>query len=126
MAAVRYLVDDVDRAVTFYTTHLGFDLAERWGKAFAMVARDGVTLWLSGPESSAARPMPDGRKPSPGGWNRVVVEVPDIEGRIAAMKRDGVAFRNEIVFGPGGKQILVEDGCGNVVELFEPASPTSK
>jgi catechol 2,3-dioxygenase-like lactoylglutathione lyase family enzyme len=126
MAAVRYLVDDVDRAVTFYTTHLGFDLTERWGKAFAMVARDGVTLWLSGPESSAARPMPDGRKPAPGGWNRVVVEVKDIEGRIAAMKQEGVAFRNEIVSGPGGKQILVEDGCGNVVELFEPAPTSSK
>jgi len=121
MAAVRYLVDDVDRAVTFYTTHLGFDLEERWGKAFAMVARDGVTLWLSGPESSAARPMPDGRKPAPGGRNRVVVEVRDLEGRIAGMKRDGVSFRNEVVSGPGGKQILVEDGCGNVVELFEPA-----
>jgi catechol 2,3-dioxygenase-like lactoylglutathione lyase family enzyme len=121
MAAVRYLVDDVDRAVTFYTTHLGFTLAERWGKAFAMVARDGVTLWLSGPESSAARPMPDGRKPAPGGWNRVVVEVRDIEARISAMRREGVAFRNEIVSGPGGKQILVEDGCGNVVELFQPA-----
>jgi catechol 2,3-dioxygenase-like lactoylglutathione lyase family enzyme len=121
MAAVRYLVDDVDRAVTFYTTHLGFSLSERWGKAFAMVARDGVTLWLSGPESSAARPMPDGQKPAPGGWNRVVVEVSDIEGRISSLKREGVAFRNEIVSGPGGKQILVEDGCGNLVELFEPA-----
>ncbi len=121
MAAIRYLVDDVDRAVTFYTTKLGFSLAERWGKAFAMVARDDVTLWLSGPESSAARPMPDGRKPAPGGWNRVVVEVSDLEARVGDMKRDGVAFRNEIVSGPGGKQILVEDGCGNVVELFEPA-----
>jgi catechol 2,3-dioxygenase-like lactoylglutathione lyase family enzyme len=121
MAAIRYLVDDVDRAVTFYTTKLGFSLAERWGKAFAMVARDDVTLWLSGPESSAGRPMPDGRKPGPGGWNRVVVEVSDLDSRVGAMKRDGVTFRNEIVSGPGGKQILVEDGCGNVVELFEPA-----
>ncbi|HEY2924815.1 MAG TPA: VOC family protein [Candidatus Eisenbacteria bacterium] len=123
MAAIRYLVDDVDRAVTFYTTKLGFDLAERWGKPFAMVSRGDITLWLSGPESSAARPMPDGRKPVPGGWNRVVVEVKDLESRVAAMKREGVAFRNEIVKGPGGKQILIEDGCGNVVELFEPASP---
>ncbi|HXL14566.1 MAG TPA: VOC family protein [Methylomirabilota bacterium] len=121
MPAVRYLVDDVDRAVTFYTGKLGFSLTERWGKAIAMVARDGVTLWLSGPESSAARPMPDGRKPAPGGWNRVVVEVTDLESLVGAMKRDGVAFRNEIVTGPGGKQILAEDGCGNVVELFEPA-----
>ena len=121
MPAVRYLVDDVDRAVTFYTGKLGFALTERWGKAFAMVARDGVTLWLSGPESSAARPMPDGRKPAPGGWNRVVVEVTDLAALVGAMKGDGVAFRNEIVTGPGGKQILAEDGCGNVVELFEPA-----
>ena len=121
MAAIRYLVDDVDRAVSFYTTKLGFSLSERWGKAFAMVARDDVTLWLSGPESSAGRPMPDGRKPAPGGWNRVVVEVSDLESRVGEMKRDGVMFRNEIVTGPGGKQILVEDGCGNVVELFEPA-----
>ena len=121
MPAVRYLVDDVDRAVSFYTGKLGFTLTERWGKAFAMIARDGVTLWLSGPESSAARPMPDGRKPAPGGWNRVVVEVKDLESLVGGMKRDGVAFRNEIVTGPGGKQILAEDGCGNVVELFEPA-----
>ena len=121
MPAIRYLVDDVDRAVSFYTGKLGFSLTERWGKAFAMVARDGVTLWLSGPESSAARPMPDGRKPAPGGWNRAVVEVTDLEFLVGAMKRDGVAFRNDIVVGPGGKQILAEDGCGNVVELFEPA-----
>ena len=121
MAAIRYLVDDVDRAVDFYTTRLGFEVVERWGKPFAMVARGDVTLWLSGPESSAARPMPDGRRPVPGGWNRVVVEVTDLESRVAAMKREGVAFRNEIVKGPGGKQILIEDGCGNVVELFEPA-----
>ena len=122
MAVIRYLVDDVDRAVDFYTTQLGFDVVERWGKPFAMVARGDVTLWLSGPESSAARPMPDGRKPAPGGWNRVVVEVTDLEPRVAAMKREGVAFRNEIVKGPGGKQILIEDGCGNVVELFEPSA----
>ena len=121
MAAVRYLVDDVDRAVAFYTTKLEFTLAERWGKAFAMVSRGDVTLWLSGPESSAARPMPDGRKPGPGGWNRVVLEVSDLESRVRAMEREGVTFRNEIVTGPGGKQILAEDGCGNVVELFEPA-----
>jgi catechol 2,3-dioxygenase-like lactoylglutathione lyase family enzyme len=121
MATVRYLVDDVDRAVGFYTTKLGFTLAERWGKVIAMVARDGLTLWLSGRESSAARPMPDGRKPEPGGWNRVVVQVTDLEAKVKSMKQDGVVFRNEIVSGPGGKQILAEDGCGNVVELFEPA-----
>lgn len=122
MPTVRYLVDDVDRAVAFYTEKLGFSLTERWGKVIAMVARDGLTLWLSGPESSAARAMPDGRKPEPGGWNRVVVQVPDLVALHKTMKLDGAAFRNEIVEGPGGKQILVEDGCGNVVELFQPAS----
>ena len=123
MPAVRYLVDDVDRAVAFYTGTLGFTLAERWGKAFAMVSHDGVTLWLSGPESSAARPMPDGRKPGPGGWNRVVVEVADLESRVAAMKREGVAFRNDIVTGPGGSQILLDDPSGNPIELFQPRKP---
>jgi catechol 2,3-dioxygenase-like lactoylglutathione lyase family enzyme len=121
MATVRYLVDDVDRAVGFYTEKLGFALDERRGKVIAMVSRDGLTVWLSGPDSSAARPMPDGRKPEPGGWNRLVVQVQDLEPRVAALKREGVTFRNEIVTGPGGKQILVEDGCGNVVELFQPA-----
>jgi len=121
MAATRYLVADVDRAVRFYTEKLGFTLDQRWGKAIAMVSRDGQTLWLSGPESSAARPMPDGRKPEPGGWNRVVVEVTDLESRVSSLKQEGVLFRNDIVTGPGGKQVLVEDGCGNVVELFQPA-----
>lgn len=121
MAVIRYLVDDVDRAVTFYTTKLGFELVERYGKAIAMVAWGDATLWLAGPESSAARPMPDGRKPGPGGWNRLVVEVKDLGARVATLKNEGVTFRNDIVTGPGGKQILVEDGCGNVVELFEPA-----
>ncbi len=121
MATIRYLVDDVDRAVTFYTTKLGFDLVERYGKAIAMVAQGDLTLWLAGPDSSAARPMPDGRKPVPGGWNRLVVQVNDLEARVKTMKGEGVTFRNDIVTGPGGKQILVEDGCGNVVELFQPA-----
>ncbi len=121
MGVVRYLVDDVDRALEFYTQHLDFSPVERWGKPFAMVARGDLTLWLSGPESSAARAMPDGRKPGPGGWNRLVVEVPDLISRVDAMRRAGVTFRNEVVSGPGGKQILVEDGCGNVVELFERA-----
>ena len=121
MAVIRYLVDDVDRAVAFYTEKLGFSLTQRWGPPFAMVARGDLTLWLSGPGSSAARPMSDGRKPGPGGWNRLVVEVANLESTVEEMKRDGVTFRNNIVTGPGGKQILAEDGCGNVVELFEPA-----
>ena len=111
----------MDRAVSFYTQHLEFSLSQRWGPPFAIVTRGDATLWLSGPESSAARPMPDGRKPVPGGWNRLVVEVTDLASRVVEMKRAGVTFRNQIVSGPGGKQILAEDGCGNVVELFEPA-----
>jgi len=121
MAAVRYLVDDVEKAFTFYTGRLGFTPGDRWGKAFARVSHGDLTLWLSGPESSAGRPMPDGRKPEPGGWNRLVVQVADLESKVSALKEVGVRFRNDIVQGPGGKQILVEDGCGNVVELFEPA-----
>jgi catechol 2,3-dioxygenase-like lactoylglutathione lyase family enzyme len=121
MAVVRYLVDDVDAAIAFYTERLEFTLERRMGPAFAIVSRDDVSLWLSGPESSAARPMPDGRRPEPGGWNRLVIEVGDLEATVAAMKQAGLGFRNEIVTGPGGKQILLEDEAGNPVELFEPA-----
>ena len=119
MAAVRYLVGDVDRAVAFYVDQLGFTLVEQMGPAFAQVRREDLTVWLSGPASSAARPMPDGRQPSPGGWNRFVVEVDDIVSRVEAMRQAGVSFRNAIVTGPGGRQILVEDPDGNVIELFE-------
>lgn len=122
MAAIRYLVNDVDRAIVFYTQYLGFDLKRQMGPAFANVSRDDLTLWLSGPQSSAARPMPDGRRPEPGGWNRLVLEVEDLPSRVAEMKQAGIHFRNEIVVGPGGKQILAEDPDGNPVELFEPAS----
>ncbi len=123
MATVRYLVDDVDRAVDFYTTQPGFSLSERMGPPFAIVSRDGPDLWISGPGTSAARPMPDGALPAPGGWNRLVVEVDDPEERMEAMKAAGVTFRSDVVSGPGGKQILAEDPSGNVVELFEPAGP---
>jgi catechol 2,3-dioxygenase-like lactoylglutathione lyase family enzyme len=116
---VRYLVADVDRAVAFYRDHLGFELVEEMGGAFARVRRDDLVLWLSGPASSAARPMPDGRKPVSGGWNRFVVEVDDLEARVVAMTAAGVLFRNAIVKGPGGKQILAEDPDGNPIELFE-------
>ena len=112
---------DVDAAVAFYTDHIGFTLEQQMGPAFAIVSRDDLSLWLSGPKSSAARPMPDGRQPEPGGWNRVVVEVDDLEARIAELKRAGLGFRNDIVTGPGGMQILLEDPAGNVVELFQPA-----
>ena len=90
------------------------------GPAFAIVSRNDLTLWLSGPQSSAARPMPDGRRPEPGGWNRLVVEVDDLQARVDALRQAGLRFRNEIVSGPGGKQILLEDPAGNAVELFEP------
>ncbi len=116
---VRYLVADVDVAVAFYRDRLGFELVEQMGSAFARVRLDDLVLWLSGPQSSAARPMPDGRRPGPGGWNRVVIEVDDIEGRVAALTADGVRFRNTVVTGPGGKQVLVDDPDGNPIELFE-------
>lgn len=119
MATVRYLVDDVDAAVAFYTTHLGFDLEQQMGPAFARVIRGDLTLWLAGPTASAARPMPDGRQPTPGGWNRFVVEVDDLGPMVAGLRRAGLTFRNDIVSGPGGKQIVLEDPAGNPIELFE-------
>jgi catechol 2,3-dioxygenase-like lactoylglutathione lyase family enzyme len=121
MATVRYLVHDVAVAITFYTTHLDFKLVDQMGPAFAIVERGDLELWLSGPQTSAARPMPDGRQPIPGGWNRFVVEIDDIDSRVASMKAAGVQFRNEIIQGPGGKQILVDDPSGNPIELFQPA-----
>jgi catechol 2,3-dioxygenase-like lactoylglutathione lyase family enzyme len=121
MAAVRYLVDDLDAAIEFYTGHLGFALDQQMGPAFALVSRGDLTLWLSGPQSSAARPMPNGARPEPGGWNRLVLEVEDLETEVERMHQAGLAFRNEIVTGPGGKQVLIEDSAGNPVELFEPA-----
>lgn len=118
---VRYLVHDLDSAITFYTTHLGFTLAERMGPAFAVITRGDLRVWLSGPQTSAARPMPDGRKPEPGGWNRFVIEVADLEGLVADLQRSGVAFRSALIAGPGGKQILAEDPSGNPIELFQSA-----
>ena len=120
MATVRYLVDDVDAAAAFYTEHLGFTLMERMGSAFAIVSSGDLLLWLSGPESSAARPMPDGRQPEPGGWNRLVIQLDDLEARVEQLRQAGLTFRNDIVTGPGGKQIVLEDSAGNPVELFEP------
>jgi len=116
---VRYLVPDVDEAVAFYVEQLGFALVSRWGPAFATVSRDDLTLWLSGPQSSAARPMPDGRRPGPGGWNRLVLEVDDLTGTVAELRSRGVVFRNDVVSGPGGHQILLDDCAGNPVELFQ-------
>ena len=121
MATVRYLVTDVERSIAFYTKALGFKLDQSIAPAFARISNSDLTLWLAGPQSSAARPMPDGRRPEPGGWNRFVVEVEDLVSRVAEMKRAGLRFRNDVVVGPGGKQILLEDPDGNLVELFEAA-----
>jgi catechol 2,3-dioxygenase-like lactoylglutathione lyase family enzyme len=121
MATLRYMVNDVGPSIEFYTKHLGFELVEQMGPAFAIIAKGDLTLWLSGPQTSAARPMPDGRKPEPGGWNRFVIEVDDIEALVAQMKNAGIKFRNEIISGPGGKQILAEDPSGNPIEIFQPA-----
>lgn len=118
MGAVRYLVTDVDRAVAFYLG-LGFVLDQQMGAAFARVSRGDLTLWLSGPQSSAARAMPDGRSPASGGWNRFVIEVTDLSTTVAALRAEGTVFRNDIVTGPGGRQILVDDPDGNPIELFE-------
>jgi len=119
MATVRYLVKDVDEAAGFYSARLGFQLEQQFGPAMAILTRGDLRLWLAGPMASAARPMPDGRLPEPGGWNRIVIEVENLADLVAALRAQGVAFRNDVVEGPGGRQILCEDPCGNLVELFE-------
>jgi catechol 2,3-dioxygenase-like lactoylglutathione lyase family enzyme len=121
MVNVRYMVDDVDDSVAFYTKQLGFNLLSSVSPAFADVTRGNLRLLLAGPQSSAGRPMPDGRKPGPGGWNRIHFIVDDIESEVGRLRDAGVTFRNDIVTGPGGKQILLEDPSGNVIELFQPA-----
>ena len=121
MATIRYMVNDVEVSIEFYTKHLGFTLVEKMGPAFAMIEKQDLQIWLSGPQTSAARPMPDGRLPQPGGWNRFVIEVEDIESLVETMKQAGVLFRNEIISGPGGRQTLAEDPSGNPIEIFQPA-----
>jgi catechol 2,3-dioxygenase-like lactoylglutathione lyase family enzyme len=118
---VRYMVDDIQAAIDFYTRHLGFSLISSAAPAFADIRRGGLRLLLSGPASSAGRPMPDGRKPSPGGWNRIHLIVDDIGAEVERLRDEGVSFRNEIVAGPGGRQILLDDPSGNPIELFQPA-----
>jgi catechol 2,3-dioxygenase-like lactoylglutathione lyase family enzyme len=118
---VRYMVDDVEASVAFYTRHLGFTLLSMTAPAFADVTRGDLRLLLSGATSSAGRPMPDGRQPVPGGWNRIHLVVDDLTAEVARLRAEGVPFRNEIVRGPGGAQILIEDPSGNLVELFQPA-----
>jgi catechol 2,3-dioxygenase-like lactoylglutathione lyase family enzyme len=118
---VRYMVDDVENAIAFYTTHFGFEVRSSAAPAFADVTRGHLRLLLSGPASSAGRPMPDGRTPEPGGWNRIHLIVEDLAGEVARLRAVGLTFRNDIVSGPGGQQILVEDPAGNPIELFQPA-----
>jgi catechol 2,3-dioxygenase-like lactoylglutathione lyase family enzyme len=117
---VRYLVDDVDAAIVFYTEQLGFSLLSNASPAFADVIRDDLRLLLSGPKSSAGRPMPDGRQPGPGGWNRIEFVVDDIVAEVERLRAAGVRFRSDVVRGPGGAQIVFDDPSGNPIELFQP------
>ena len=123
--SVRYLVDDVAASVDFYTGHLGFTALTSFPPAFADVKRGNLRLLLSGPTSSAGRPMADGVKPGPGGWNRIHLIVEDLDSEIARLRAEGVPFRNDVVTGPGGAQVLICDPSGNFVELFQPAAPAA-
>jgi catechol 2,3-dioxygenase-like lactoylglutathione lyase family enzyme len=117
---VRYMVDDVDAAVAWYIKHLGFTLLSNYAPAFADVSLGSLRLLLSGPASSAGRPMPDGERPGPGGWNRIHLIVDDLSAEVERLRAAGVEFRNDMVKGPGGSQILLRDPSGNLVELFQP------
>lgn len=118
--SIRYMIDDVPAAIAFYTTHLGFALSEDASPAFAAVTRDGVRLLLSGKASSGRRPMQDGREPVPGGWNRIHIQVDDLAAEVQRLRAAGLTFRNDIITGPGGSQIILDDPSGNPIELFEP------
>lgn len=118
---VRYMVDDVEAAVAWYTRHLGFTVISKHAPAFADVRRGALRLLLSGPQSSAGKPMSDGERPKGGGWNRIHLHVADIDAEVARLKSAGVKFRNDLVKGPGGAQILLVDPADNLVELFQPA-----
>ncbi len=118
MPAVRYLVDSVDDALPFYRA-LGFRLAERWGPPFAIVKRKGLSLWLSGPGTSARKALSSGAKPMPGGWNRLVIDVDDLDGTLEKLKASGARLRGRPIKGPGGRQVLIDDPSGNPVEVFE-------
>ncbi len=119
MATVRYLVRDIDESLPFYET-LGFALVDRWGPPFAIVARGDLEIWLSGPGTSASKPLDDGSTPIPGGWNRLVIQVEDLAAALSALGSMGARFRSQPVEGPGGSQVLVEDPSGNPIELFQP------
>lgn len=117
---VRYLVSDVTASLAFYVQLLGFEQKENWGGAFAIVERDGLELWLSGPGTSAAKPMTDGRVPGPGGWNRFVLSIPNLDLVVENLRAAGATFFNEPLAGPGGTQVLIGDPDGNPIELFQP------
>ena len=119
--SIRYMIDDVPIAIQFYTTYLGFTLDQDASPAFASVTRDGVRLLLSGKASSGRRAMPDGREPVPGGWNRIHIELEDLEAEVQRLREAGLRFRNDIVKGPGGSQIILDDPSENPIELFQPA-----
>lgn len=125
---VRYIVHDIDAAIPFYTNHLGFSVSAQSGPNFALLARENLQLVLSPPKGpgGGSQPMPDGRRPEPGGWNRIIVKTSDLQDDVKRLKKAGVTFRNDIVAGPGGKQILMEDPSGNLVELFEQAPDSAK
>jgi catechol 2,3-dioxygenase-like lactoylglutathione lyase family enzyme len=120
LVSVRYLVDDVEASLDFYTTHFGFSVLSSAVPAFADVVRGNLRLLLSGPKSSAGRPMPDGRQPEPGGWNRIHLIVDDIDAEVERLQAAGVTFRNEVIKGPGGQQTVLDDPSGNPIELFQP------
>jgi catechol 2,3-dioxygenase-like lactoylglutathione lyase family enzyme len=120
-ASVRYIVDDVDAAIAFYTRHLGFGLHTNASPAFADVTRGPLRVLLSGPTSSGARALTDGSQPVPGGWNRIHLIFDDLDAEIERLQAAGISFRNDVVSGPGGRQILLADPAGNLIELFEPA-----
>ncbi len=122
MAQTRYIVNDVDESISFYTNNLGFKLEQQFGPAMAILSDGDLRLWLAGPQASASKPMPDGANPTPGGWGRFVQTVDDLESLVSRLKEQGVRFRNDIVEGPGGKQILCEDPSGNLIELFQPTA----
>ena len=123
LVSVRYMVDDVQKSIDFYTELFGFEVRHSAAPAFADVVRGHLRLLISGPESSAGRPMPDGRQPEPGGWNRIHFVVGDIDSEVERLRGAGMSFRNEIVSGPGGRQILLDDPSGNPIEIFQPAGP---
>ncbi len=122
MAPMRYIVNDVPESIEFFVDQLGFKLEQQFGPAMAILKGDDIKLWLAGPPASASQPMPDGTSPSPGGWNRLVVIVDDIEEMVTRLKAAGTTFRNESFQGPGGTQVLCEDPSGNPVELFQPVA----